>query len=123
MSLKAILVEDNQTIRDNLIPALWELAAVTVLAFAETEDEALALLEAHPDWDLIIVDLFLREGTGLTVLRACQSRKSHQRAIVLTNYPNPQIRAHCLALQADAVFDKSQELEAFFDHCSRYTSG
>jgi len=122
MSLKALLIEDSKTIRDNLIPAL-ELSAIRVLAVAETENEALAGLQAHPDWDLIIVDLFLREGSGLGVLRACQSRTSHQHVVVLTNYSDLQIRAHCLALQADAVFDKSKELEAFFAHCSCYPSG
>lgn len=120
MSLKAILVEDSKTIRDNLIPALRDLASVMVIATAETEDEALEALKAHPDWDLAIVDLFLREGTGLTVLRACQDRQPHQHAIVLTNYPNPEIRNRCMEIGADAVYDKSTHLEVFFEHCLQY---
>lgn len=120
MSLTAILIEDSKTIRDNLIPALRDLAGVAVIATAETENEALSILEKYPNWDLCIVDLFLREGTGLTVLRRCQSRQAHQRAIVLTNYPNPHILAGCLKLGANAVFDKSKDLEQFFEQCVKY---
>ncbi|MEZ2299275.1 response regulator [Variovorax sp. RCC_210] len=120
MALKAILIEDSKTIRDNLIPALSELADVAVIAVAETEDEAIQAFNERPDWDLAIVDLFLRQGTGLTVLRNCQDRQSHQHAIVLTNYPNPEIRSRCMAVGADAVYDKSKDLEAFFEQCLRY---
>jgi hypothetical protein len=38
--------------------------------------------------------------------------------VVLSNYVNADIRARCTALGADAVFDKSRELEAFFDYCN-----
>lgn len=119
MPLTTILVEDSKTIRDNLIPAMEELADIEVIAIAETESEALAALEKHGDgWDLAVVDLFLKEGSGLTVLRACQDRPSHQKVVVLTNYPTSEMRRRCLVLGADAVFDKSNQLEAFFEHCS-----
>ncbi|MDM0108515.1 response regulator [Variovorax sp. J22R24] len=119
MPLTTILVEDSETIRDNLIPAMGELADIVVIAVAETAAEALAAMEEYSSyWDLAVVDLFLREGSGLTVLRACQSRSPHQRAVVLTNYPTSQMRRRCLDLGADAVFDKSGELEAFFDYCN-----
>ena len=40
--------------------------------------------------------------------------------MVLTNYPTPEMRRRCIALGADAVFDKSTELDAFFEHCHGY---
>jgi len=52
------------------------------------------------------------------VLRRCRERNPAQRAVVLSNYVNPDIRARCMALGADAVFDKSKELDAFFDYCN-----
>ena len=121
MPLIAILIEDSETIRDNLIPAMAELADIRVIAIAETAAEALASIDEHGEaWDLAVVDLFLKAGSGLTVLRACQRRAAHQQVVVLTNYPTPEMRRHCLALGADAVFDKSTELEAFFEHCSSH---
>jgi DNA-binding NarL/FixJ family response regulator len=115
--LATILVEDSETIRNNLIPALVELAGVQVIASAETAGEAIAALAQHASWQLAIVDLFLAEGSGLTVLRACQQRGAGQHVLVLTNYPTAEMRRRCLGLGADAVFDKSTELDAFFAHC------
>lgn len=122
MALLTFLVEDNRTIRENLIPALEDLADARIVGMAETESDAVGWLAAHPeDWQLVVVDLFLREGSGLGVLRSCTNRKASQRAVVLSNYINADIRARCLALKADAVFDKSKELDAFFDYCNDST--
>jgi len=119
MALFTFLVEDNRTIRDNLIPALEDLADAAVVGMAETESDAVGWLRSHPDdWQLLVVDLFLKEGSGLGVLRSCMSRPHSKRAVVLRNYINADIRACCMALGADAVFDKSRELEAFFDYCN-----
>ncbi len=123
MPLTTILVEDSRTIRDNLIPALEELAGVHVVASVETAEGAIDALALHGSWQLAIVDLFLKEGSGLTVIRACQGRSRHQHLIVLTNYPTPEMRRRCLALGADAIFDKSTELDAFFEQCLGYQTG
>ncbi|MCY1232014.1 transcriptional regulator NarL [compost metagenome] len=119
MPLSTILVEDSKTIRENLIPALAELADVEVVATAETASEAVVALESlKHTWQLAVVDLFLREGSGLTVLRACQGRLAHQRVVVLTNYPTEEMRRRSLELGADAIFDKSRELDLFFEWCN-----
>ncbi|MGJ7510189.1 response regulator [Variovorax sp. GT1P44] len=122
MALSTFLVEDNRTIRDNLIPALEDLADATVVGTAEAEADAVRWLSSHPDdWQLLVVDLFLKEGSGLGVLRTCAHRPSSKRVVVLSNYINADIRARCMALGADAVFDKSRELEAFFAYCNDNT--
>jgi DNA-binding NarL/FixJ family response regulator len=120
MPLQTVLIEDSNTIREALIPALADLASVAVVAIAETASEAVALLEKLGNtWDLAVVDLFLREGSGLTVLRACKLRAPHQRMAVLTNYPTEEMRRRSLELGADALFDKSNELDLFFAWCLR----
>lgn len=65
MVLHALLVEDNKVIRDNLIPTVEALSEARVEGVAETEAEAIAWLEAHDGWDVAVVDLFLKEGSGL----------------------------------------------------------
>jgi DNA-binding NarL/FixJ family response regulator len=123
MALFTFLVEDNRTIRDNLIPALEDLAAARVVGFAETEKDALTWLDAHADgWQLLVVDLFLKDGSGFGVLRNCMKRTPSQRAVVLSNYVDPDMRARCTALGADAVFDKSEEIDGFFEYCTRCAS-
>ena len=119
MALITFLVEDNKTIRDNLVPALEDLVNGRVVGYAETETDALAWLAEHPDgWQLLIVDLFLKEGSGLGVLGSCRNRKPGQRVVVLSNYVTADIRTRCTALGADAVFDKSRDLDAFIEYCN-----
>jgi CheY-like chemotaxis protein len=118
MALTVFLVEDNPRIRENLIPALADLGSASVMATAESENDAIAWLARHKgQWDLAVVDFILKQGTGLGVVQWCQGREKNQRVAVLTNYPTPVVRSACLEAGADAVFDKSTELDAFFDFC------
>ncbi|MES2941962.1 MAG: response regulator [Pseudomonadota bacterium] len=123
MALITYIVEDSATIRENLISTLEEIAPVKVVGFAETENEASRWLSANNgDWQLAIVDLFLKEGSGLGVLKGCQNRNNDQKVVVLTNYATDDIRRRCAELGSDAVFDKSNELEQLLDFCSTSTT-
>ncbi|WP_431095248.1 response regulator [Polaromonas aquatica] len=118
MRLKTYIVEDNPTIRENLIGTLEELAGIDAVGTAETEDEGKAwLAENRSDWDLAIVDLFLKQGSGLGVLAACRDRPATQKVVVLSNYATADIRQRCAQLGVDAVFDKSNEIDALVDYC------
>jgi len=132
MPLSTILVEDNKTIQETLIPALEELADAKVVAVAATASDAIeAFAQWREDWQLAVVDLFLEEGSGMDVLQALKHRKGLwaqqnptrqdmpvQQVYVLSNYATADMRRQCEALGADGVFDKSTELEAFFNRCS-----
>jgi CheY-like chemotaxis protein len=118
VELRTFIVEDNATIRENLIGTLEELASVVSLGWAEGEKEACAWFEHHRgEWDLAIVDLFLKQGSGLGVLETCQERGGNQRLIVLSNYATEDMRKRCEQLGADAVFDKSNEIDALVEYC------
>jgi len=116
--LKTYIVEDNVTIRENLVGTLEELTCIKAVGFADTEDEANRWLTEHgADWQLAIIDLFLKQGSGLGVLQACSSRQPHQKVVVLSNYATPDIRKRCAQFGVDAVFDKSNEIDALIDFC------
>jgi DNA-binding NarL/FixJ family response regulator len=117
-SLRTILVEDNADIRDGLIAALAEIAHAEVIAVADTAEDGIATLERHAaEWQLAILDLFLKRGHGLEILRASVKRRPDQRIFIVTNYATPDIRRRAVEAGADAVFDKSTELEKLFDAC------
>lgn len=120
MSIRAILVEDNPTIRDTLIPTLRELANVEVVAIAENALDAV-VASRHVSWDLMVLDMFLKDSSGLVVLNHLRDR-GNKKIVVLTNYATEDIRARCMSLGADAVFDKSTEIDAFVDHCLAQSS-
>ena len=118
MSLRAYIVEDSPTIRENLIETLHELAQVEAVGLADTEAEGRAWLTQNPDaWDIAVVDLFLRQGSGLRVVEACRQRRAGQKVIVLSNHATSDMRRRCAQLGADAVFDKSTEIDALLDYC------
>ena len=118
MKVRAYIVEDSATIRENLIETLQELALVEPVGAAETENEGKKWLAQNDDyWDLAIVDLFLKEGSGLNILEACRSRRPTQKMIVLSNHATNDVRWRCAQLGADAVFDKSTEIDALVDYC------
>lgn len=118
MSFRAYLVEDSPVIRENLVGFLQDVADAEVVASASTEDEAVTWLRLHSeDWDLTIVDLFLKRGNGLGVIQACRNRAPHQKVVVLSNYATPDIRRRCAEFGVDAVFDKSNEIDALVDFC------
>jgi two-component system, OmpR family, response regulator len=123
MSLISYLAEDNETIARNLIETLQEICEVKVVAVGATQNEASQWLAMHDhEWDLAIVDLFLKEGSGLGVLAGCRNRDDWQKVVVLTNYATPEIRKRATELGANAVFDKSSELEQLFAYCSQQTT-
>lgn len=122
MTLQTFFVEDNATIRKNLIETLLELSDVEPVGYAETEAEGVEwLTDPSNTWDLAIVDLFLRQGSGLGVVAACQNRKPGQRVIVLSNYATLDVRQRCKELGVDAIFDKSNEIDALLDFCMEMT--
>lgn len=118
MSLKTYIVEDNPTIRENLIGTLEELACVIAVGSADTENDGKTWLNNNREkWDLAIVDLFLKQGSGLGVLAACRDRSLTQKVVVLSNYATADIRQRCAQLGVDAVFDKSNEIDALVAYC------
>ena len=124
LPLKTYIVEDSPVIRDNLIATLEELAPVAVVGTAEDEATALAWLgNAEHAVDLVIIDIFLKAGSGLGVLRYATGLPRSAKLVVLTNYATADMRKQCLALGADKVFDKSTEIEALIEYCRRLGSG
>lgn len=121
--LRTYLVEDNATIRQNLAATLEDLAQVTTVGWADGEHDAnLWLMREDAPWDLAIVDLFLKQGSGFDVLKACARRGPRQRVIILSNYATPAVRARYEELGADAVFDKSTDIDALIDYCTNLRS-
>jgi DNA-binding NarL/FixJ family response regulator len=119
-AVRAFVVEDNPTILHNLVRTLREVAYVDPVGVADSEAEGLHWLTSHHDeWDLAVVDLFLKRGTGLRILEACRDRDPSQKIVVLSNHATPDMRLKCAQLGADAVFDKATELDDLIDFCLR----
>jgi DNA-binding NarL/FixJ family response regulator len=117
--IQTFIVEDSPIILDNLIATLEEMAPVRVVGHAPDESSALhQLQQLVPQLDLLIIDIFLKSGSGLGVLRGSVGTGNLVKRVVLTNYATPDMREKCHALGADRVFDKSKDLDELIDYCA-----
>lgn len=122
-SLKVFVIEDNVVLRNIIVDALRDIPMVDVLFYADNEISATNWLSSNDGaWDLAVVDLHLRQGSGVGALNWCTTRRPNQRVVVLSGELNDEMRQKCLALRADAVFDKGTEMNDFLGYCKALTA-
>ena len=109
--LRVYLVEDSALLCEKMVELLTDPGRIEFTGQAETEGTAIkGIRDSHPD--AVIVDIRLREGNGVNVLRSIAHKKlpgEPPTVIVLTNYAVPEYYAECIAMGADYFFDKSTE--------------
>ncbi len=121
--LRVFIIEDNVVLRNIIVDALRDMPSVDVLFYADNEISATNWLSSNDGaWDLAVVDLHLRQGSGVGALSWCTTRRPNQRVVVLSGELNDEMRQKCLALRADAVFDKGTEMDRFLDYCRTLTA-
>jgi two-component system, OmpR family, response regulator len=118
--LEAFIVEDSPLIREQLSTMLEDLTPVKVVGHADTERGAASALQGSAkSATLVVVDVILREGTGLGLLRNAAVHVEGRHFVVLTNYATNDIREEALRLGADRVFDKSRQIDQLIDYCDQ----
>lgn len=107
-SLRVFLVEDSELIRARIRAELATIPGLQTVGFAETAADAISeILAAHPD--VVLLDLRLREGTGMDVLRALHAGAPEVDVYLCSSYAGEPYRGMALRLGARDVFDKSTE--------------
>ena len=117
---RALIAEDDPTLCALLASLVGELGFDVTLVFDGAAAQRIVF--AKPP-DLLIVDIFLKGGSGLGVLSATSAARKPMKRVVLSNYATPDMRRKCRELGADRVFDKSNEIDALIQYCSRLASG
>ena len=110
MTRTVLIVEDEQSIRD-ILTELFD-AEGTAVTTAATLDEARVAL-ARRDYDLIVTDLRLggkRDG-GLQVMAASGLLSPDATVIVLTAFPDEDVRHASLRLGATHFLEKPVDLQ------------
>ena len=109
--MKVYIVEDSPVLRERVIESLEETGNSRVVGSADTEDEAVnGIIDSVPD--AVVLDIQLREGNGLNVLRRLRNIDLEVRplVIILTNYNYPEFRYRAMTAGTDYFFDKATEL-------------
>jgi CheY-like chemotaxis protein len=116
--LKVFLIEDSELLQELLSDMLSELDGIDFCGCAAGEAEALRRLAEIPV-DLVIIDIELKQGSGIGVLDALQTdsdRYGNPRKAVLTNYAHATMRQRCEHFGMDAFFDKSLHINQLIDY-------
>jgi len=100
------VVEDSPAIRERIVEMLAHVEAATLVGEAETALDAIdGIRRCAPD--LVLLDIHLREGSGLEVLRATRDTAGRPMFVVLSNDTSAKQRSTCLAAGAKHFLDKS----------------
>ncbi|GEM_PF-978177 len=111
--VKVQIVEDLPRVQQLLRQLVEQPGRFEVTGIDDTEQEAFQRSQAQPP-DALVVDLNLRQGSGLGLIHAV--RKLYGASpigplvIVVTNHTMPVLEAACLKAGADHFLDKSREL-------------
>ena len=91
-----------------LIWSVQTASGLELVAMADTAAEALAEFNrCRPD--VVILDLALREGSGLDVLREVKRGSAACQVLVFTTHDTEPYRTRCLAAGADYFFSKNKQ--------------
>jgi DNA-binding NarL/FixJ family response regulator len=115
MTLRVYIVEDYAPLVERLRERLAEIGA-DLVGHADSSAEALHDLAAlHAD--VVVTDVFLREGSGLDVLRGLRAmaQPPGQWRIVFTHYCSSYYRDAAARFGATHFFDKQWDVGTLFD--------
>ncbi len=102
------VAEDAPEIRRRLIAMVQMVAGINVIGEADSVSETIDGILGSAT-DMVLLDLQLKDGTGLEVLARVKQARPELRVIVLTNFATPQYRQASLSAGAEFCLDKSQE--------------
>jgi len=107
---RVFVVEDSELILERLLSMLAAMSGVEVVGHAETAADAIVgVLAAKPD--VVVLDIKLKAGSGIEVLRTIKRRIAEPAVIMLTNYATDVYRTKCLQAGAEYFLDKTNEFE------------
>jgi DNA-binding NarL/FixJ family response regulator len=111
LPLRVFIADDSQPIAEMLTQLLSDPGRIEVVGVGETESATMdSIRRLKPD--VVVLDLQLKTGSGTDVIRAVRADPSlaFLRLLVTSNHTSPQLKAGCLALGAEAYYDKVKEL-------------
>ena len=110
-SKRIYLVEDSELIRERLLAYINNIPGISVIGQTDNAGDAIeGILSSHPD--AVVLDLGLKNSSGIAVLRAAKQWMPDTKVIVLTNYATASHRRKCMEAGAEYFLDKTNEFQS-----------
>ena len=106
-TVKLIVVDDHELVREAVQHVLARLEAATTVVTAPSCDTGFALADAHPDADLVLLDLNLPGLSGIAALRAWRTRYPALPVVVVSANQDRQTVLAALSSGAAGFVPKS----------------
>lgn len=82
--LKILVADDHHLVREGLKLALREIESGVIVLEADSLGKAVDVYRAHPDCDLVLLDLTMPGNTGLSVLEGFEQSCPEARVVVIS---------------------------------------
>jgi len=109
-SVHVLIVDDSSIVRLRVAEMVGSVEHVAVVGQARGVSDALTAMR-ELRLDLVILDIQMPDGDGLTVLEAAKRLNPAPAVLMLTNYVDDYHRLRCAAAGADFFLDKSKQVE------------
>jgi DNA-binding NarL/FixJ family response regulator len=104
--MNVFIVDDSETVRESLCDMLSEFPDVNIAGYSADEADAIEHINSILP-DVVILDLNLHTGSGITVLKNIKKHHPKIKVMVLTNCNDEFYADACKRANADYFFDKS----------------
>ncbi|HRE39753.1 MAG TPA: response regulator [Ignavibacteria bacterium] len=112
--MNIFLVEDSIYIRDRMKKLLRQIPDAEIKGFFDDSKTAFEEVQKSQP-DIIIIDIFLKVGSGLDLITKVKSIYPDIIVIVFTNYAIPFFEKKCKDAGVNYFLDKSEDFDKVFD--------
>jgi two-component system nitrate/nitrite response regulator NarL len=106
-SMKLLIVDDHPVVRDGLAALLRQLGPGVTVLQAEDSAQGLSVADAHPDLDVVILDLAMPGKDGFAGLHEFGNLRPQLPVVVLSSSEDPRDVRRALASGALGYIPKS----------------
>lgn len=115
-----LIVDDSTNIRKALVKSLNTLIPqIKKITEKDDIDDALITIEKDKP-DIMILDLMLKSGTGLDLLKAIKSKEDRPMTILYSNFLDSQYKLSAKKLGVEEYFDKSDDIFKLVEIIKKY---
>jgi DNA-binding NarL/FixJ family response regulator len=106
--MKVYIVEDSRVMVERIQSKVRSIEGVELVGVSGDEADALAdIRRVQPDF--LIVDIRLKSGDGIDLLKKVKDESPETTVAMLTSYHMPEFFHQCKEMGADFFFDKAKD--------------
>jgi DNA-binding NarL/FixJ family response regulator len=119
---RVLIVDDHPAVREGLAIRLTRQPGLEVCGEADDEGQALKLV-ATTDPDIVIVDISLKSGSGIDLIKRIRQRDESIRMLVWSMHPDSLYAERAMRAGAMGYINKEQATDSIVEAIRRVLAG